>query len=216
MKDKARDLPLQPCQLRDVHAKEPTQPAVVRQQSLREVGHGLSYAAGVENDGEKLSVAQHCRPAQFQLLAWALVRRHLAQHQPVARRPWISAMSVAHGTPSASPFGQQDTEAKAGMLPSTIRRKMSVNRMKRLMHRHRTVMGVPVGCAIESRVPPLWWRSPGQSWRRPRSRAAGSGPLMRLPGSWRRATRSRFGQSPFIGREVRTGTLVGLVRPNEL
>src|SRR5215217_5517358 len=28
------------------------------------------------------------------------------------------------------------------------------------------------------------------------------------------AARSRFGRSPFIGREVRTGTLVGLVRPN--
>jgi hypothetical protein len=191
-------------------------PKLLRQSSLLNTGDDLTHDPGVENDSEKLPVAQHCRPAQFQLLARALVRCHLAQHQPVARWPWISAMSVAHSTPSASPFGQQDTEVKAGMLPATIRRKTSVNRMKRLMLRHRTAMGVPVGCANQSRVPPLWWRSPGQSWRRPRSWAAGSGPLMRLPGSWRRAAGSRFGRSPFIGREVRTSRLVGLVRPDEL
>src|SRR5215213_8417868 len=122
MKDKARDLPLQPCQLRDVHAKEPTQPAVVRQQSLREVGHGLSYAAGVENDGEKLSVAQHCRPAQFQLLARAFVRRHLAQHQPVARWLGTILVTVTHGISFAivESAWDQHTETNPGPRPAAI------------------------------------------------------------------------------------------------
>jgi len=47
MKDKARDLPAQPCQLRDVHAKEPTQSPVLRQQSLREISQGLPANVGM-------------------------------------------------------------------------------------------------------------------------------------------------------------------------
>ena len=41
--------PTYPRQLDQVHAKEPTQPAMVRQQPLREVGYGLPHAADIQN-----------------------------------------------------------------------------------------------------------------------------------------------------------------------
>jgi hypothetical protein len=52
---------------------------------------------GVEDDGQKLPVTERRRPAQLQLLARTLIRRHLAQHQPVAGWPGAILVTVAHG-----------------------------------------------------------------------------------------------------------------------
>src|SRR4051812_48449272 len=70
---------------------------MVRQQPLRDIRHRFPADTDVENDGEKLPVTECRGPAQFQLLARTLVRRHLAQHEPVTRWPGAILVAVAHG-----------------------------------------------------------------------------------------------------------------------
>src|SRR3954453_23667873 len=96
---------------------------MVRQQPLREISDGLAHAASVENDGEKLSVAERRGPAQLQLLARTLIRRHLAHHQPVAGRPGAILVTVAHGISFTivNSARDQDTETQSGPRLAALR-----------------------------------------------------------------------------------------------
>src|SRR5215204_122146 len=98
---------------------------MVCQQPLRDIRDGFPANAGIEDYGQQLTIAQRRGPAQFQLLTRTLVRRHLAQHQSVARWSGAILVTVAHGVSFTMINLAQDqhTETHCALDESVSRRQ---------------------------------------------------------------------------------------------